>query len=574
MATQRSESCARTASSTRKKSARSRSSMFTNTTRDNSYSSARFQTRLVLTSTPITALTTTSAPSTTRSAAYVSAWKPASPGQSTRLILRSCQSMWTSAPESDIWRLCSSSSQSAAVVPASIVPSLFVFPAWKRIASASEVFPTPRWPTTAMLRILPGSVTAGTTSPSWLSVSVETDSISGAFEGGAGRRAGQTGLEAEDRLRVQLRDARLGDAEHLADLAEGQLLVVVERDDELLALREARDRVGDRLAHLGVRERALRVGRVGVLDRVDQGDLIALARDGPQLVERCDRGARDVGEAVLELLDRDPDLLRDLLVVRRTPGLRLEGCDRALDLASARADRARHPVHGAQLVDDRALDARDRIRLELDVAVGLVALDRADQPEQPVRDEIALVDVCGQTATEAAGDVLHERRIREDQPVADPLGAGLQVLQPQCLSLVGPAHETRIRGGPAFSSATERRDARRAEPQSERERRNRDDPPPRFAACTDERGGRDDEQTDGQSAEKQAESAPLHARTLFLRQRSLPLPLVLAVALALLLLEQLVGALLPLLLRPVHVFLRLIGHAGKMPKTEGYNLHR
>src|SRR5581483_8411298 len=127
---------------------------------------------------------------------------------------------------------------------------------------------------------------------------------------------------------------------------------------------------------------------------------------------------------------------------------------------------------------------------------------------------------------------------------------------------------------PAFSSATERRDARRAEPQSERERRNRDDPPPRFAARADERGGRDDEQTDGQSAEKQAESAPLHARTLFLRQRSLPLPLVLAVALALLLLEQLVGALLPLLLRPVHVFLRLIGHAGKMPKTEGYNLHR
>ena len=158
MATQRSESCVRAASSARKKSARSRSSMFTKMTRDSSYSSARAQTRAVLTSTPITPLMTTSAPSTTRSAAYVSAWKPASPGQSITLILRPCQSAWASAPESDIWRRFSSSSQSVTVVPCSIEPSRFVRPAWKSIASTSEVFPTPRCPTTAMFRIFPCSV--------------------------------------------------------------------------------------------------------------------------------------------------------------------------------------------------------------------------------------------------------------------------------------------------------------------------------------------------------------------------------------------------------------------------------
>ena len=54
---------------------------------------------------------------------------------------------------------------------------------------------------------------------------------------------------------MQLRDARLGHAEHLADLAQGQLLVVVERDHELLALGQARDRLGQRLAQLGLRER-------------------------------------------------------------------------------------------------------------------------------------------------------------------------------------------------------------------------------------------------------------------------------------------------------------------------------
>src|SRR5207237_10742366 len=55
------------------------------------------------------------------------------------------------------------------------------------------------------------------------------------LERGARRRAREPRLQAQHRLRVQLRDARLGHAEHFADLAQGQLLVVVERDDELLA---------------------------------------------------------------------------------------------------------------------------------------------------------------------------------------------------------------------------------------------------------------------------------------------------------------------------------------------------
>ena len=121
-ATHFSDSCARSASSARKKSARSRSSMFTKTTRERPPSSARCQCRDVCTSTPMTALTTKSAPSTTRSAAIASPWKPASPGVSMRLILRPCHSRWQIDAESDIWRRCSSSSQSLTVEPASTVP--------------------------------------------------------------------------------------------------------------------------------------------------------------------------------------------------------------------------------------------------------------------------------------------------------------------------------------------------------------------------------------------------------------------------------------------------------------------
>src|SRR5207244_9638578 len=119
-----------------------------------------------------------------------------------------------------------------------------------------------------------------------------------------------------------------------------------------------------------------------------------------------------------------PDLVRDLLVGGCPAELRLERADGPFDLAGPGTHRARHPVHRAELVDDRSLDAGDRIGLELHVAVGLVALDRPDQAEQPVGDEVTLVDVRGQTAAETARHVLHVRRVSEDQPGAESRGAG------------------------------------------------------------------------------------------------------------------------------------------------------
>ena len=211
--------------------------------------------------------------------------------------------------------------------------------------------------------------------------------------------------------------------------------------------------------------------------------------------------------------DRDPDLLRDLLVGRRASALRLERRDRALDLARAGAHGTRHPVHRPQLVDDRALDARDRVRLELHVAVGLVALDRADQAEQPVRDEVALVDVRGQAAAEPAGDVLHERRIRQDQPVAEALVAGPAVLQPKGLGVVGPAHG-REYGVPGTSPHIgARKGASEPSQSGERERRDGDDPAPAPGLPRRERGRGDGDQRCGENAEESAEHAPLHARS-------------------------------------------------------------
>ena len=138
------ENCSWICPSVRKKSARSRSSMLTTSTRASPSSSASFLTRAVPTSKPMTPETTTSAPSTTRSAQRASPWKDGSPGQSTRLIFRPCHSVWVSESEIETARRCSSSSESETVVPASIEPRRLTSPVWNRSASTRDVFPVPR----------------------------------------------------------------------------------------------------------------------------------------------------------------------------------------------------------------------------------------------------------------------------------------------------------------------------------------------------------------------------------------------------------------------------------------------
>src|SRR3954452_19664101 len=165
----------------RKKSARSRSSMFTNRMRARPRSDARSQRRLALTSMPITPLTTNTAPSQTRSAQSASATKLGSPGVSIRLILRSSQRNELRPAEIDISRAFSSEAESETVVPSATEPSRLTAPAVNRSASFTEVFPLPRWPSKATLRILLGDSCAIDLLPS---------------RAGVGRVLRQRGLEA------------------------------------------------------------------------------------------------------------------------------------------------------------------------------------------------------------------------------------------------------------------------------------------------------------------------------------------------------------------------------------------
>src|SRR3954462_11214815 len=232
-------------SSVRKKSARSRSSMFTKIRRESPSSLARCHSRSVFTSTPITPFSTNTALSHTRSAAIASATNDGSPGVSTRLTLRSSQANDARLEAIDIWRAFSSGAESDTVVPSATEPrrvisppapepSLLTPPASYRSASFRDVFPLPRWPTKATLRILSAGIACS--SPQRAKQPRYPEG-----EGSVEQFALERRLQTQHRFGVQLRHARLGDAEHLADLSQRQVLVVVERHVQLFALRQAGD---------------------------------------------------------------------------------------------------------------------------------------------------------------------------------------------------------------------------------------------------------------------------------------------------------------------------------------------
>jgi hypothetical protein len=80
----------------------------------------------------------------------------------------------------------------------------------------------------------------------------------------------------------------------------------------------------------------------------------------------------------------------------RSPQSRLEVRESLLDGPGLRAHGTGNPVDGAKLVDDGALDARNGIRLETQVAVRLESLDGVDQPDDSVADQVLLIEVARQ----------------------------------------------------------------------------------------------------------------------------------------------------------------------------------
>ena len=111
----------------------------------------------------------------------------------------------------------------------------------------------------------------------------------------------------------------------------------------------------------------------------------------------------------------------ELVVGRCTAQRVLELLVGLLDRACFGPHRPRHPVGGAQFVEDGAFDAGDGVGLELVATLGIELVDGVEQTENARAHEVVRIDVLSETGGDATTDVLDERRVTNDQAVASAL---------------------------------------------------------------------------------------------------------------------------------------------------------
>ncbi len=168
-----------------------------------------------------------------------------------------------------------------------------------------------------------------------------------------------------------------------------------------------------------------------VLEGVDEAEGVPpFATDVDELVQGHHVDVGHLGEDLVELAETDVQPGCDLHLAGAAVQLRLQRRVSTLDLTRLAAHRPRYPVDGAELVDDRASDAGDGVGLELDGALEVELVDGVDEAEDPVRDQVCVLNVGRQADTHPAGDVLDQRRVVQDQLLAQVGIAGGLVLHP------------------------------------------------------------------------------------------------------------------------------------------------
>ena len=207
---------------------------------------------------------------------------------------------------------------------------------------------------------------------------------------------------------MDLTDPRFGDIEHATDFGEGEPLVVVQRQNEALAIGEPVDRVGEEVSSLFLLEAAGGIDGCRVCDHLSHRTRFAFGWI-QELVESHEPEVGDLAEMITERVERHVHRLGHLFFRRCALVAMLELGHRSLDLPRTAANRSRDPIECAQLVEDCTLDAVDGIRLELESALWLEFVDGVDQAKGAKRDEVRLVDVLRKPGADATRNELDQR---------------------------------------------------------------------------------------------------------------------------------------------------------------------
>src|ERR671920_2357940 len=107
--------------------------------------------------------------------------------------------------------------------------------------------------------------------------------------------------------------------------------------------------------------------------------------------------------------DADPESPDQLRLRRRAAQLLHEFVPGTLDLVRPHASPARQWIHLPQLIEYGPPNLGDGIRLELGATLWIVGLHGVQEPEEPRRDYVLLIERSGRAPGDPAGDVFHER---------------------------------------------------------------------------------------------------------------------------------------------------------------------
>src|SRR6202789_2586885 len=210
--------------------------------------------------------------------------------------------------------------------------------------------------------------------------------------------------QAHQRLAVNLTDARLGYLQHLADLAQIHVFVVVQRQHQLLALGQSTDGAGERIAKAGILDMV--EGARPLVAGVVRGTRLILAR--PHLIEAEQAAAGRILHQLVIFLDGHAATARGVVGARILPlGVFYLAYDVG-HLAHASMHRAWSPIGLAYLVEHGAADPDARVGLEIRALRGGIVLGRVEQADHSGLDQIVNFHVRRHPAHQVVGDSLDQ----------------------------------------------------------------------------------------------------------------------------------------------------------------------
>ena len=112
-----------------------------------------------------------------------------------------------------------------------------------------------------------------------------------------------------------------------------------------------------------------------------------------------------------------------------------ERLPRLFQLGVLAAHQPRHPIHGAQLVEHGAANARHAIRLELDAAIQIEGVDGVHETEDAGADQVVQIHAIGQPRPDPFRIVLDQRQVQLDELIPQLHRRFVLVFKPQLLDI-------------------------------------------------------------------------------------------------------------------------------------------